>query len=1174
MVTAIGDPLMAEIESPEGVVTADLVVSGLKPNTEYLVTKDDISISTVITDNSGKTSFIYPVNKRHVLRIKPKKNTIIINPDGSVTPPGALTVSGNIYYFPGDITDSIVIKKPSVILDGNGYLLIDPGAGWSGIQSWVGYVTMRNLNIKGFESGIVVYSSDYSVVENSTITAREIGLAVFEGEGITVRNNVFKGHTHYHVLAWSGRNNVFSNNYLGPPASTATTIGFYSSYSGGRYGRYNVFEKNTIDSAYIGFLVYYGWDYKIRENRYIVDTIGCPYPRMFNTQTFLIVRDYDTLAGPAVIVTSNTLNGYRYYSACGVFPRGYYSQNSPDNIVSGNIFNLTGDGLIASGGGNDTVSQNYFYSNTGIYSLSSSQKIIGNTMFENYNSAISVESAGNLISSNTITNTVFYGIRASGPNNTISTNTVSGNSYGIMLESGNIVFGNTLSNNAVGVRLYNPVNPLYSPAGNTVYHNSFINNTSHVSIEAPIPRPNSWNLPYPEGGNYYSDYIAPDNYFGILQNQEGSDRIVDIKKVFNSVNIDTYPFTTPNRWQIPDRIPPGKAQNVEVKPNIKENRIEVTWTNPTGDSNCSTCIDPNGKADVRLSTVPILTNLDFESLTLKQSTYPLLLNGAETESILIPAVMNTSYYGGVRIEDGSGNISYVSASAKSAGIFQANSPDGVFSIISHTPIISVSSALTGNAGLILQYAKESLNLEPASNVYQIFPPDIPFIPDAKITFSFEPTTVDTTTLAIYRCILGASGVYCESVLVTNQEIDLISNTINGYTSFASYFVLLFKPKIPEIKVSLDINPDTLNLKSQGQYITTYFEVVGAKTAQDIAPASIKIISANEVLLSTPICLIQEEAGKSGQIKFGTIGDYDLDGISDLMVKFDRQEIISVLPAAEQVKIIVQGSFKEGEIFTAEGYIRTILPGNIPANLGGDIIHLSKAKINIPENAVSLDADIAILKISKEPKEKEQEKQKSADINLAKRIGSAYEFWPEGLKFAKPVQITLPYDNPGIPFEEENRLRIGYWNSDAKNWEILNSIIDKANKAVTVQITHFSIYQILMVQEKPLEVPANFELGEVYAFPNPAKRGINPTLHIEAGIADKIEINIYDITGQLIKSVTLTGNPQLIDDGQGAQYAYEWTWDVSNAGSGIYIYAVKAYKNTGTLKAVKKLGIIK
>jgi len=98
----------------------------------------------------------------------------------------------------------------------------------------------------------------------------------------------------------------------------------------------------------------------------------------------------------------------------------------------------------------------------------------------------------------------------------------------------------------------------------------------------------------------------------------------------------------------------------------------------------------------------------------------------------------------------------------------------------------------------------------------------------------------------------------------------------------------------------------------------------------------------------------------------------------------------------------------------------------------------------------------------------------------------------------------------------------------------------------------------------------FELGEVYSFPNPAKR-CNPCLHIEVGFADSIEVKIYNIAGELVYKTELAGNPLLINN----KYAYEYVWDTGGVASGVYIYLIGA-KRSGfnEIKVMKKMAVIK
>ncbi len=92
-----------------------------------------------------------------------------------------------------------------------------------------------------------------------------------------------------------------------------------------------------------------------------------------------------------------------------------------------------------------------------------------------------------------------------------------------------------------------------------------------------------------------------------------------------------------------------------------------------------------------------------------------------------------------------------------------------------------------------------------------------------------------------------------------------------------------------------------------------------------------------------------------------------------------------------------------------------------------------------------------------------------------------------------------------------------------------------------------------------EISAAFHLGETYAYPNPARKGAKPTVHVEAGIADSVELRFYDLAGDLLHRAELRAAPQAIDDGQGPEYAYEYAW-TGDIPSGTYLCAVTARKS--------------
>ena len=104
---------------------------------------------------------------------------------------------------------------------------------------------------------------------------------------------------------------------------------------------------------------------------------------------------------------------------------------------------------------------------------------------------------------------------------------------------------------------------------------------------------------------------------------------------------------------------------------------------------------------------------------------------------------------------------------------------------------------------------------------------------------------------------------------------------------------------------IDIDPDTLNPKSNGKWITCYIEVPSGYNVTDINRSSILL-----------------NGNLSAESKWFSVGDHDGDGIADVMVKFDRQAVIDMVEPGDSVEMTV--TFKiNGVDFSGTDHIRVL-----------------------------------------------------------------------------------------------------------------------------------------------------------------------------------------------------------------------------------------------------------
>jgi hypothetical protein len=120
--------------------------------------------------------------------------------------------------------------------------------------------------------------------------------------------------------------------------------------------------------------------------------------------------------------------------------------------------------------------------------------------------------------------------------------------------------------------------------------------------------------------------------------------------------------------------------------------------------------------------------------------------------------------------------------------------------------------------------------------------------------------------------------------------------------------------------TIDIDPDKLNLESKGKWVTGYIELPGEFLIDDIDIETVAIAKINE----NTIDLLYREGPAD-------IGDYDGDDIQDLMVKFDRPELIALLKNmnaqdGDEIDLTVSGKLTGGESFEGSCTITVINKG--------------------------------------------------------------------------------------------------------------------------------------------------------------------------------------------------------------------------------------------------------
>ena len=174
-------------------------------------------------------------------------------------------------------------------------------------------------------------------------------------------------------------------------------------------------------------------------------------------------------------------------------------------------------------------------------------------------------------------------------------------------------------------------------------------------------------------------------------------------------------------------------------------------------------------------------------------------------------------------------------------------------------------------------------------------------------YSFDATDIPILTGSIHQYSIdwqklshGQNGV---TMQIDSNGDGIFEKTVIAGNELTPDEIIL------QTETIVDLKPDSLNLKSDGQDITAYTELPNGYNISDIDPTTVKFN--NQI---------------SAQSKPTAIGDYNNNGMPDLMVKFDRQAVQNILTTGDEISISVSGNLKNGKFFAGQDLIKVISNG--------------------------------------------------------------------------------------------------------------------------------------------------------------------------------------------------------------------------------------------------------
>jgi parallel beta-helix repeat protein len=450
--------------------------------------------------------------------------------------------------------------------------------------------------------------------------------------------------------------------------------------------------------------------------------------------------------------------------------------------------------------------------------------------------------------------------------NIITSNTGSG-AFGMLLQysDSNVISGNILSYNRMGIELQ------YYSNDNFIYGNTIVNNSGGIVL-------------YLSGGSKLRNNTINNNshnfgvygpYFSTYLNDIDTSNTVNGKPVYyliNQKNLIINPSTFPDIGYL----------GIINSTNVRVENLNMT-------------------KNLQGVLFAYTHNSTMKNVNSSKNNWGIYLTDSNDTSINENIITNNGM--GIALFDSSAN-------AIKDNVVTENSLWGIWSIRSSDNSLSENTIASNYGGVFLSYSNHNkiyhnnlINNTNQATLYDstnnVWHDDYPsggnYWSNYNGTDSYRGPNQDKD---------GSDGIGDVPYVIDMDNQDNYP-LMNPWTSTS-----------PIIAATIDIDPDTLNLKNEGQRVTCYIELPESYNVSDIDVSSILLNDTIPVDDGVPT----------------EIGDYDSDGIPDLMVQFNRTELTAQIYHVSgiiygNVTLTITGQLTDETPFESSDNIKVLFGGD-------------------------------------------------------------------------------------------------------------------------------------------------------------------------------------------------------------------------------------------------------
>ena len=168
--------------------------------------------------------------------------TIYIRAEGSVEGTSKIQREGNVYTFTGDISDSLVVERDNIVVDGAGHVLEGAGAGRGISLEGRSNITIKNIAVREFDFGMVLSNSSGNTISANAIANTSTGIyLVSRSDSNSVSANNIANNQFGISLTGASNNSVSANNITNNDVGISLTGASNNSISANNITNNNVY---------------------------------------------------------------------------------------------------------------------------------------------------------------------------------------------------------------------------------------------------------------------------------------------------------------------------------------------------------------------------------------------------------------------------------------------------------------------------------------------------------------------------------------------------------------------------------------------------------------------------------------------------------------------------------------------------------------------------------------------------------------------------------------------------------------------------------------------------------------------------------------------------------------------------------------------------------------------